>query len=120
VTVQVTDDKGAVANGAVTVTTTSAGGPLTYGCDVQLTFNKYCSACHGGSGGLSLNSCTGLQAGGNSGAEVSPGSKELSRLWDRIDEGSMPPTGGRIPQTDIDRIGQWIDSLNPADPNYCD
>ena len=41
-----------------------AGGPLTYGCDVQLTFNKYCSACHGGSGGLSLNSCTSLQAGG--------------------------------------------------------
>lgn len=120
VTVQVTDDKGAAATGQVTVTATSAGGPLTYGCDVQLTFNKYCAACHGGSGGLSLASCTSLQAGGISGPEVIPGSKESSRLWVRINEGIMPPTGGRLPQPDIDRIGQWIDSLNPADPNYCD
>jgi PKD repeat protein len=120
VTVQATDDQGAAVTGTVTVTTTSAGGPLTYGCDVQLTFNQYCAACHGGSGGLTLNSCAGLQAGGMSGAEVIPGSKESSRLWTRINEGVMPPTGGRLPQADIDRIGQWIDSLDPADTNFCD
>lgn len=120
VTVQVTDDKGAAATGSVTVTTTSAGGPLSYSCDVQLTFNKYCAACHGGSGGLNLSSCANLQAGGISGPSIIPGSKELSRLWVRINEGSMPATGGRIPQLDIDRIGQWIDGLDPADANYCD
>ena len=47
-----------------------------------------------------------------------PGSKETSELWEEIDAGDMPQVGGRLPQSDIDIIGAWIDSL--TDSNYCD
>lgn len=115
-TVQATDDKGAVASGDVAVSVAPAGGPLTYDCDVQPVFNANCISCHGSSGGVSLGSCNALQ-GSN---VVDPGSKETSELWQEIDAGTMPPVGGRLPQADIDNIGAWIDSLNPADPDFCD
>lgn len=119
-TVQVSDDQGAVASGEVTVSVASAGGPVTYDCDVQPVFDLNCISCHGTSKGLSLASCEDLQAGSNSGPVVDPGSKEMSVLWQRIDNGTMPPQGGRLPQEAIDGIGAWIDSLDPNDPDFCD
>ncbi len=116
-TVQATDDKGAVASGDVTVTVVPAGGPLTYDCDVQPVFNANCISCHGSSGGVSLGNCDAVQGSKDI---VDPGSKETSPLWLRIDAGTMPPVGGRLPQADIDNIGAWIDGLNPADPDFCD
>ncbi len=122
VTVQVADDRGAVASGTVNVTVASAGGGVTYGCDVQPVFNRICIACHGNSGGVTLQSCQALQASRNDEdlPVITPGSKVTSKLWEEIDEGEMPPVGGRIPQSDIDKVGQWIDSLDPLDPDYCD
>jgi len=116
--VLVTDDQGAVASGEVTVSVASAGGPTTYDCDVQPIFNTNCIACHGASGGLNLQSCEGLQAGSNHGPVIIPGDSANSKLWEEIDEGEMPQVGGRLPQSDIDIIGNWIDSL--TDSNYCD
>jgi len=118
--VQVADDQGAVASDEVAITVASAGGPVTYGCDVQPVFDRNCISCHGTSKGLSVQSCQQLQQGSNSGPVIDPGSKETSVLWQRIDAGTMPPQGGRLPQVDIDGIGAWIDSLDPNDPDYCD
>jgi cytochrome c553 len=118
--VLVTDDQGAVASGEVTVSVASAGGPITYDCDVQPIFDANCIACHGASGGLNLQSCDGLQAGSNHGPVINPGNKETSHLWEEIDEGEMPQVGGRLPQSDIDSIGAWIDGLNPLDTDFCD
>jgi mono/diheme cytochrome c family protein len=118
--VQVTDNEGAVADDEVSVTVTSAGGPVTYGCDVQPVFDANCISCHGSSAGLNVQSCEGLQQGSNHGPVIDPGSKETSTLWQRIDAGTMPPVGGRLSQSAIDGIGAWIDSLNPADPDFCD
>jgi len=118
--VQVTDNEGAVAADEVGVTVLSAGGGITYDCDVQPVFNANCISCHGSSAGLNLQSCDNLQNGSNHGPVVDPGSKETSHLWERIDAGTMPPQGGRLPQSDIDGIGAWIDSLDPSDPDYCD
>jgi hypothetical protein len=118
-TVQVTDNQGAVASGEVTVSVASAGGPVTYDCDVQPVFNANCISCHGSSGGLNLQSCENLQLG-HPHPVIDPGSKETSHLWEAIDAGDMPQVGGRLPQSDIDDIGAWIDSLNPLDPDFCD
>ncbi len=53
---------------------------------------------------------------------VTPGTKETSRLWQRINSTSspMPPIGGLLPQSERDAVGAWIDSLDPLDANYCD
>jgi mono/diheme cytochrome c family protein len=118
--VQVTDNEGAVADDEVVVMVTSAGGPVTYDCDVQPVFNANCISCHGSSAGLNVQSCENLQQGSNHGPVVDPGSKETSVLWQRIDAGTMPPIGGRLPQSAIDGIGAWIDSLNPLDLDFCD
>ena len=118
--VQATDNQGAVASGDVTINVASAGGTVNYDCDVQTVFDANCISCHGSSAGLNVQSCENLQAGSNNGPMVDPGSKETSVLWQRIDNGTMPPIGGRLPQADIDGIGAWIDSLDPSDPDYCD
>ncbi len=119
-TVQVADNQGAVASDSVTIDVSSAGGPITYDCDVQPVFDRVCTGCHGSSGGLSLQSCDTLLAGSDHGPVIDPGSKETSHLWQEIDSGGMPLVGGRLPQAEIDNIGAWIDSLDPADPNFCD
>ena len=118
--VQVTDNEGAVADDEVAVMVASAGGPVTYDCDVQPVFNANCISCHGSSAGLNLQTCDDTQQGSNRGPVIDPGTKETSVLWQRIDAGTMPPIGGQIPQSDIDGIGAWIDSLNPLDPDFCD
>jgi PKD repeat protein len=118
--VQVTDNEGAVADDEVVVMVASAGGGVTYDCDVQPVFNANCISCHGSSAGLNLQSCENLQQGSSSDLVIDPGSKEDSILWQRIDAGTMPPIGGRLPQLDIDGIGAWIDSLDSSDPDFCD
>jgi len=118
--VQVSDDQGAVAADDVSIAVLSAGGPVTYECDVQPVFNANCISCHGSSAGLNLQSCDNLQNGSNRGPVIDAGSKETSVLWQRIDAGTMPPQGGRLSQSAIDGIGAWIDSLNPLDPDFCD
>lgn len=119
-TVQATDDQGAVASGDISVSVAAAGGPVTYQCDVQPVFDANCISCHGSSAGLNVQTCDDLQSGSNHGSVIDPGSKETSVLWQRIDAGTMPPQGGRLPQSTIDGIGAWIDGLDPLDPDFCD
>ncbi len=123
-TVEVADDRGAVASASVTVTVTSSGGPLSYDCDVQPVFNRVCTGCHGAARGLSLTTCENLQLGSAPRPRpvVTPGVKETSILWQRINSTTapMPPVGVMLPQSERDAIGAWIDSLSPGDPNYCD
>jgi hypothetical protein len=124
VSLEVVDDRGAVTSATVPVSVTSAGGPISYACDVQPVFNRTCTGCHGAARGLSLTTCENLQAGSNPRPRpvVTPGVKETSILWQRLNSvtAPMPPIGGLLPAAEINAIGTWIDSLNPADPNYCD
>jgi hypothetical protein len=121
---EVVDDRGAVTSATVAVQVTSAGGPISYACDVQPVFNRSCTGCHGAARGLSLTTCENLQAGSSPRPRyvVTPGVKETSILWQRINDAArpMPPIGGLLPQSERDAIGAWIDSLDPLDPNYCD
>jgi serine/threonine-protein kinase len=74
-----------------------------------------CGTCHIGQGasgdfGYLLNIDELLQSG-----KIIPGSKEDSRIYARMVEGTMPPAAQRVIQTptygQIDIVGQWIDEL---------
>jgi hypothetical protein len=122
--VEVVDDRGAVTSATVAVSVASAGGPVSYACDVQPVFNRVCTGCHGAARGLSLTTCENLQLGSSPRPRpvVTPGVKETSILWQRINSTTapMPAIGGMLPADEIAAIGAWIDSLDPADANYCD
>lgn len=116
--VQVTDNNCGIAVATVAITVNDIGGPPTFDCSVAPVFQKYCNECHGSAGGLSTRTCEGLQAGGNSGPVIDPGSKETSLLYQTMTGGSpiMPPSGTTgVPQADKDKVGAWIDSL--TDPS---
>ena len=87
------------------------GETVFFSVDILPLFQAACIICHGGAGGLELESWAGVIAGGNSGAVVIPGVPENSLLIHRLD-GTTPPVmpldGPAFPQPDIDRIAQWI------------
>jgi hypothetical protein len=120
--VEVVDDRGAVTSATVSVSVASAGGPVSYACDVQPVFSRACTGCHGAAARLSLTTCDNLRAGSFRGPVVTPGNKATSSLWLRINDTArpMPPIGGLLAQSERDAIGAWIDSLDPLDANYCD
>lgn len=120
--IEVVDDRGAVTSATVPVTVASAGGPISYACDVQPVFNRTCTGCHGAAARLSLTTCENLRTGSFRGAVVTPGATATSTLWLRINDTArpMPPIGGLLAQSERDAIGAWINSLDPLDANYCD
>jgi len=87
------------------------GSTVSFALDIQPIFNQDCIICHGGAGGLSLDSWQGVMAGGDSGAVVIPGNPDDSLLPRRLD-GTKPPTmpldAPALPTPEIDRIRQWI------------
>ncbi|MBH30984.1 MAG: hypothetical protein CMG71_03215 [Candidatus Marinimicrobia bacterium] len=85
-------------------------GQVDYSSQVQPIFNQDCTSCHGGSGGLTLNSYEELMKGGNSGAVIVAGNATSSLLVQRLDGSVTPkmPQGGSLPDSTIDLIKQWI------------
>lgn len=123
-TVEVADDRGAVASATLTITVSSAGGPVSYDCDVQPVFNRVCTGCHGAARGLSLTTCEGLELGSSpypNRKVVIPGDAANSILYQRITSTTapMPPIGGLIPVSEQNAIRDWINSLTPGNYDYC-
>ncbi len=90
----------------------SGGNPtISFAFDIQPIFTKDCIRCHGGAGGLSLDSYARVIEGGISGAIVIPGNPGQSLIVHRLD-GTQPPTmpadGPPLTGPEIDRIRQWI------------
>ena len=81
---------------------------IDYETEIQTIFNNNCISCHGNSGGLSLESYANLMTGGNSGTVIISGDHSNSLLWERINNGQMPPNG-QLPSSNIDLIAAWID-----------
>jgi len=83
-----------------------------FSIDILPLFQANCIHCHGGAGGLDLQSWQDLMAGGNSGAVVIPGDAENSLIVRRLD-GRRPPTmpldGPPLTTAEIDVIRTWID-----------
>ena len=92
-------------------------GQVDYETQVQTIFNSSCTSCHGNSGGLSLSSYDALMSGGNSGDAVDPGDHANSLLWQRIEDGSMPPGNNPdLTSSEINVIVTWIDEGASAIP----
>jgi hypothetical protein len=78
-------------------------------------FKKHCVTCHNqdrARGDLDLSSFAGVKAGAASGAAVISGKAEESLIYAlaaHLDTPHMPPNKPRIPQRDLDLIGNWID-----------
>ena len=83
-----------------------------FSIDVQPILDAECTICHGGAGGLDLESYAGLITGGTSGAIVVPGDGFQSLLIKRLDgriPPQMPENRPPLTQPEIDRISKWID-----------
>ena len=63
------------------------------------------------SGGLTLTSYSGVMAGGNSGAVVVANDHANSYLWQRVNNGEMPPGTNNpdLSAAQVDLIALWID-----------
>ena len=81
---------------------------IDYETEIQTIFNNNCISCHGNSGGLSLESYANLMTGGNSGTVIISGDHSNSLLWEKINNGQMPPNN-QLPSSNIDLIAAWID-----------
>lgn len=87
------------------------GEDVSFALDVLPLLQQECTICHGGSGGLFLDTYAAVIAGGDSGAIVVPGDPDASLLPQRLD-GSIPPQmpldGDPLSGPEIDIIRQWI------------
>ena len=84
---------------------------VSFALDILPLFQQDCTFCHGGAGGLNLESYAALFAGGNSGPQIIPGDAENSLLPRRLD-GRIPPImpldAAPLTDPEIERIKQWI------------
>lgn len=71
-------------------------------------FQANCVSCHGGSGGLSLNSHAAVMNGGDSGAVIQPGNAAGSLLFQKIQSGEMPQGGSPLSAGNQATIAAWI------------
>lgn len=85
---------------------------LSFALDILPLFQQDCILCHGGAGGLNLDSYEGLIAGGVSGPAVIPGDGANSLLVRRLN-GSVPPQmpldAPPFTTPEIARVARWID-----------
>jgi len=70
-------------------------------------FENNCTGCHGGTGGLHLDSYENVMSGGSNEGVVISGNSSESLLWQKVNSGEMPPTGN-LSLNEIDLISQWI------------
>mgnify|MGYP002525280046 CR=1 FL=1 len=90
---------------------TTLNGQVNYTTQIQTIFTNNCTGCHmygNASGGLTLTSYSGVMAGGNSGAVITPFDHANSYLWQRVNNGERP--SGNNPDgssSQIDRIALW-------------
>ena len=86
---------------------------VDYVTEIQPIFTNSCTSCHqygNTSGGLNLTSYSGIMASSNSGTSVVPGDHANSLLWQRVNNGSMPPGNNPdLSSDEINLIAQWID-----------
>lgn len=85
--------------------------------DIVPLLKERCTRCHGGEARkaeLDLTSPAGIRRGGESGAILSPGKPDESRLYELIHDRQMPPEGqGRLSDEQIALVGRWIEAGAP-------
>ena len=100
----------------LTVAAASADGKKpTYDDDVLPVLKQSCVNCHGNDkqkGGLNLASFSAAMQGGSSGAVVTPGDPDKSRLFTlsaHKEEPKMPPNSAKLDPAKLDTLRLWIE-----------
>ncbi|MGB0888502.1 MAG: c-type cytochrome [Vicingaceae bacterium] len=78
--------------------------PVTYTDDVQAIMTNNCTGCHGGSGGVNLNTYAQVKAQADAG-------RLLARAINGA--GGPMPQGGLMPQATRDVLQAWLDQGAP-------
>jgi mono/diheme cytochrome c family protein len=89
----------------------SDAAPVSFSQDIQPIFTSQCGSCHGGQGGLWLDSYELVMRGGSSGPVIVPGQPDQSQLYLRITgkaTPAMPLNSPPLAQSEIDAIRGWI------------
>lgn len=81
---------------------------VSFKTDVQPIFAARCTACHGGTNGLYLDTYENILKGGINGAVVIPGDVYNSRLAYYVYSGYMPFRNTPLTSTEIQTILDWI------------
>jgi hypothetical protein len=113
--VRAVTESGTSANSNTVGVTALAPPAVSFQNDIKPIFQtRGCLGCHGGSGGLFLDTVPTILTTGNHQPVVIPGNSSGSILIQKL--GTAPPFGARMPQggqalpaTEIHRIAQWID-----------
>jgi hypothetical protein len=107
-------DLGSNPDGSVQEQTPNPASGVSFKNDVAPIFNRYgCTACHGSSGGLSVQTVDQLLRGGSSGPSVIAGNADGSILVKKLLPSPpfgvrMPQGGPFIPDTTLQIIRTWI------------
>lgn len=78
--------------------------------------NSHCLSCHGGlhqQGKLDLRTLKNLQAGGEQGPAIVPGSADKSLLWKLVSSDEMPPKPIKVSAEQKAVLRRWIESGAP-------
>ncbi len=85
---------------------------LHFETDIRPILKAYCLDCHGGTAnpkaGLDLRLKRLALKGGKSGPVVLPGQHAKSLLWERMNQGDMPPSEKKVPPEQIALVERWI------------
>ena len=87
------------------------GATVSFQTDLLPLFQQDCNLCHGGAGGLSVQSYAGIMSGGDSGAVVVVGDPDESLIIKRLEgtiQPQMPLDLPALSQAEIDVIRLWI------------
>jgi mono/diheme cytochrome c family protein len=89
-----------------------SAGPPSFAADVLPILQASCAVCHGTLGGWDASSHAGVVGSGAHGPAVVPGDIEGSLLAQKLQgtqaSGSMMPPAGKLPQSQIQIILDWI------------
>ncbi|MFM7074435.1 MAG: PSD1 and planctomycete cytochrome C domain-containing protein [Planctomycetota bacterium] len=96
---------------------TAADTPISYEEHIRPLFKAHCFYCHGEGGkkegGLDLRLRRLALAGGESGAAITPGDANASRLFQRVRDGEMPPKS-KLSAAELQLLERWISAGAPA------
>ena len=82
---------------------------ISYSVTIQPIFNANCTGCHGGSGGLTLDSYSNLNAGNVLISENSAESLIIQKLKGTASGAQMPKNAAALSESTINLIATWID-----------
>ena len=82
---------------------------ISYSVTIQPIFNANCTGCHGGSGGLTLDTHTNLIAGDVLISENSAESLIIQKLRGTASGAQMPKNAAALSESTINLIATWID-----------